>query len=550
MSAPVRILLVDDDDVDRNVVRRALSRSSLDVEIVEATDGTSGMLAFHDTAFDVVLLDYGLPDRDGNTVLAEILADSETPVPIIMLTGMNDEALALKLLANGAVDYLTKHEMGASVLERSIRYAMARQQVLLAEVSERWRCVRLAEEKSQLSQELQETNAILEKRNQRLAELAETAQRFVDNVSHEFRTPLTVIKEYASILHEGLAGELDPEQREMLEIILRRVEDLSVMINDMLDASKLEAGLLGFARRECRLADIVRRLGPTLESRARAADVRLEADVEDALPDVYCDPEKIGRVIVNLVGNACKYASAGGRVRIWARLDAEKGHVLVGVTDDGSGMSAEVLETVFNRFEQGGDSQPAVARPVGGGGVGLGLDIAKELVRLNFGDIAVESKAGSGTTFTFSVPLADPDQLLERFIRRLRGRDDHDGAVSLIRARVDDDVTRALQDDVTGFLHGQLRTDDLMFQAGAGAWLIVVPRLHREALVMLERLGAARELANRHRLDGSLPAIDFEIIGSWLLGDDDAELLRLFRAEHALPSERGGTQAPMAEALS
>jgi signal transduction histidine kinase len=125
-------------------------------------------------------------------------------------------------------------------------------------------------------------NQLLTSTNQRLSTMYETAHHFVDNVAHEFRTPLTVIKEFASIMEEGLVGELNAEQSDYLRVICARVDDLNGLVNDMLDLSRLEAGLIGVSRRECAIQDIVGRVESILERRAKASNVDFAVEIGSA----------------------------------------------------------------------------------------------------------------------------------------------------------------------------------------------------------------------------------------------------------------------------
>ena len=329
-------------------------------------------------------------------------------------------------------------------------------------------------------------------KNKKLARLYETAHQFVDNVSHEFRTPLTVIKEFASILQDGLAGEVSGEQREFLTIILNRVDDLSLMTDDMLDISKIEAGLLGVAHEETQIEQIVEHVRTTLERKAAANGATLEIAIESALPAIYCDPEKIGRVIINLAVNAFKFSGEGGKVALWARDDGDRSQIIVGVTDDGPGIAPESLQAIFARFKQAGGEIRASTK-----GFGLGLNIAKELVDVNFGDLEVDSEIGRGSTFSFSVPAFEPEQILERYLKRINYFHDSASSVSLIKAQIEPPSEAALANDVKRFLQYQIRHGDLLFETGPDAFLICAGANQEQLDEMIARIVKAQSDANR-----------------------------------------------------
>jgi len=241
---------------------------------------------------------------------------------------------------------------------------------------------------------------VLEEHNQRLRELYNTAHQFVDHVSHEFRTPLMVIREYAAAIGEGMAGETTNQQREYLGTIMNRVDELHVLVEDLLDISRIEADLLRTARRSCSITDIFEQVRPTLQRKADSSQVVLELSASENLPRVYCDPEKVGRIMINLGVNAIKFSRSDAPVRIWARLTEDEREIQVGITDRGPGIARENLEIIFERFRQLDDHVRMSAK-----GFGLGLNIVKELVQLHFGRLHVDSALGEGSTFSFTIPL-------------------------------------------------------------------------------------------------------------------------------------------------
>ena len=292
------------------------------------------------------------------------------------------------MLRQGAQDYLLKHEVEPKLLARSLRFAIERQRTAALES-----CI----------EQLAAAQVLLKKKNRRLAKLNRTVHEFVDNVSHEFRTPLTVIKEYASLVKDGVVGAVSDEQKQMLTIVEDRADDLNTMVDDMLDVSKLEAGLLRVDRRICQVADIVARVWPARECKAAVRGVQLEFQLDPKLEAVFCDPEKAGRVLTNLVTNAIKFCGQPGRV--WLNCDREPdgAGVRLSVRDNGHGISPENQRAIFLRFKQLSESIRSSTK-----GFGLGLNIAKKLVELNLGEITVESEIGRGSTFAFTLPKARP----------------------------------------------------------------------------------------------------------------------------------------------
>lgn len=500
MSNVVRLLLAEDDPGDAEMIERLLSKATHSRFQVEWTDTLEGAaLTLSAGYFDALLLDLGLPGTCGLDGLAKILSVNSR-VPVIIITHRSDESLALRALKVGAQDYLVKGRLTTDNLERSIRYA-----------TERYNLVR----------HLTDAQIVLENRHRRLVKLYRTAYKFVDNVSHEFRTPLTVIKEYVSLIKDGIVGEVSDEQRKMLAVVEDRADDLNTMVDDMLDVSKLEAGILGVYRKRCRAIDILARVRPALERKALTKGVRLESDIEANLPPLYCDPEKAGRVLVNLAINAIKFCGQPGRVRIGCRKLRDSSGVEFSVSDNGPGISPENQRLLFRRFKQLSETVRSSVK-----GFGLGLSIAKELVEANLGEIRLESVPGQGSTFSFTLPVDDAAEVMRRYLLRI-GKLRQLPPLSLVKAEVESSTALALAEDVDGFLGCLLRYNDLVLRLGARRWLIVLPVPEDEVPAFRRRAEKAFGEASRNRVGEPYPQIDFRHLGTWSAGERQAILSEL-----------------------
>jgi diguanylate cyclase (GGDEF)-like protein len=510
-TGPLIVLAIDDDEGDAEILRRHLKLiPGLHFEFLHCTDSESGRARLSRGGVGLLFLDYQLGLETGLDVLKVVRSDGYLG-PIVVVTGQGNEYVAANLTRAGADDYVAKNDLRPDILQRAINNALAQQSRRSVEA-----------QNQRLLAELQSTKKALEGKNTRLSELYETAHQFVDNVSHEFRTPLTVIKEFTSIIRDGLAGPVSDEQKEYLEIVMNRVDDLSTMVDDMLDISKLEAGVLGVWRRQCVVEDIIKSVRTTLERKAVASKVELSIEVDEDLPPVYCDPEKIGRVIINLTVNALKFSNEGGHVKVRVGRDAGESRLVIGVTDDGPGIAPENLRAIFERFRQVEGNVRASTK-----GFGLGLNIAKELVHMNFGDIAVESELGQGSTFSFTLPTAEPTALLSRYFQRVCSP-----SVALLSATVEATDDPKLLGDIEQFIQRQLRRSDLLFQAGAGHWLIVAATKEEEYGPMMNRLENARVEANRNRPSGELPPLNLEVRRTCQGLDQSLEFIRCFEAEY------------------
>jgi signal transduction histidine kinase len=231
---------------------------------------------------------------------------------------------------------------------------------------------------------------------QKLAE--QTRDRFIDTATHELRTPLTNIKAYAETL--ATAEMIDVElQKEFCNIINSEVTRLARFIDDLLSISSMEVGALSIDRQkvetERMFAEVLAKVEPHMQQKSIRFDVQLSAK----LPELHLDKDKIIAVVVNIVGNAAKYTPDGGRVSL--KVNAEDGHLRIAVEDTGVGIAAEEIPKVFEKFFRSDD--PRVQAEVGSG---LGLSLAREVVRMHGGEIVVESQLNQGSTFTILLPLA------------------------------------------------------------------------------------------------------------------------------------------------
>lgn len=377
------VLLIEDNPGDADLIRlRLVEGSSTPIDVSCAQRLSDGLESLSQKAPQVVLLDLNLPDSQGAETFRKVLAQAPD-VPVVILSGQNDEALAIKALHQGAQDYLVKGAFTRSELDRAMRHAVERQALLRS---------------LEMSRKQQ-----LEFKNQ-----------FLSHVSHELRTPLTCIHQFVTILFDGLAGEINPEQREHLGTILRSVNQLGAMVRDLLEASRAESGKLNIERRCVAIGDMVRLAVAMMQATAEAKRIRIEAITEEAIPFVHGDPDRILEVLINLIDNAIKFTPEEGKVTIQAGpVAADPEMACVSVSDTGCGISSEARALVFERLYQDEDANSSSRK-----GLGLGLFIAKELVTLHGGQIWVSSEPGQGSTFSFTLPLYSLEKLLFPVITR------------------------------------------------------------------------------------------------------------------------------------
>jgi signal transduction histidine kinase len=255
-------------------------------------------------------------------------------------------------------------------------------------------------ELERVNEELSRTNAELQDANARLLEVSEMKEEFLALTTHDLRSPLTVISGVINFFTSGRLGELTPEQRHMVTMMERNTHNLIELVNDLLDASRLEAGSLNLELSDVRLSDVCQELRDTMTPLASEKGLTLAADVPDDLPPVRADRPKLRRVLVNLLSNAIKFTPRGGRVTLTAERAGED-CLRIAVTDTGVGIPADDIERLFDKYEQARSRATRSEK-----GTGLGLYITRQLVELHGGEIHVTSEVGRGSTFSVTLPVA------------------------------------------------------------------------------------------------------------------------------------------------
>ena len=376
------VLLIEDNPGDADLVRLRLVEANSDLSVSCANRLADGLVSLHEQPPSVVLLDLNLPDSHGAETFRNVL--SKAPgVPVVVLSGQDDEELAMKAVHQGVQDYLVKGNFDSKQLGRVIRYAVERQALL--------------------------TSLDLSRKQQ-----LQFKDEFLSHVSHELRTPLTCIHQFVTLLLDDLAGPVLPEQREHLGTMLRSVNQLRNMIGDLLEATRAESRKLRIERRCIAIESTLNQAVNMLRATAKERGIGLEMAVDARIPLVHADPDRVLQVLINLMDNAIKFTPAHGSVMVKACLvETDPDMVYISVSDTGRGISPEARALVFERLYQDPNATDNSRK-----GLGLGLYIGRELVHQHGGRIWVESQLGHGTTFTFTLPLFDLGKILTPLLAR------------------------------------------------------------------------------------------------------------------------------------
>lgn len=231
-------------------------------------------------------------------------------------------------------------------------------------------------------------------------ELDEMKSQFLSNVTHELRNPIGAIKQSIAVILEGTAGELSEPQEKFLSNAKRNLDRLSSLVDDILDLSKLEAKKMELTLKPSSIATVINEVRVTLDTWTKNKGIHLVKNIQEDLPEINIDPNRIIQVLINIISNAIKFTPIDGTITLGAELSDKKNELIMTVSDTGVGIPKEDLPKIFGKFQQ------AKNRAAGDkSGTGLGLTIAQELVGLHGGEISVESKEGQGTTFTFTLSM-------------------------------------------------------------------------------------------------------------------------------------------------
>lgn len=371
---PITILLVEDSPADVRLILEILQETGvIRTDVKHVTRLADGLERLDRESYDVLLLDLGLPDSVGLDTFRKA-HDHAPDVPIVVLTGFDDQDVALEAVREGAQDYLAKGLVG-SLLVRSLRYAIERKRT---ETALKMYSERLEEMVQERADELRKAQQDLV-RKEKLATLGQLA----GGVAHELRNPLGVIANAVYFLQETLSDEAE-KVREYLALIASEVKASEKIIDDLLGFSLKKSP----ARQKVSVPELI---AGVLKKQALPEHVAVEVDIHDDMPALFVDGRQIEQVLCNLVANACQAMPEGGELTIQSRTHEKK--VLLIIRDSGLGISQEHMQRLF---------EPLFTTKARG--MGLGLTVSKTLVEANGGSIAVESEEGKGSTFTLTLP--------------------------------------------------------------------------------------------------------------------------------------------------
>lgn len=372
-----KILAVSDDSSIREAISEMLSR--IGYEGVTASQGQEALELLRREACSLSLIDLQMA-KTGGLEFIKALRKEFPGLGIIVMTTPEMKTLIPDLVTSGVADWVHQPFTAEEIKVRVNRV------------------LREADRVNELTQKSVEAQLT----NEELRRLDQLKTSFVSNISDELQTPVTVIKEFISLMLKGQVGTLTEEQREYLGIASKNTLRLTNLIEKLLDFSRIEAGKgLKLKLKSTPLHEVVDDAIMALSQQAEEKQIFVESHIDPDTPPVLIDRNRMIEVFVNLIANGIKFTPSGGKVTIDSRgLTNERDFLKVVVADTGVGIAPGDLPKIFDRFFRGERLQEGNTK-----GTGLGLAITKEIVDGHRGTIQAESKEGGGTSVTFTLPL-------------------------------------------------------------------------------------------------------------------------------------------------
>lgn len=375
----VRVLLVEDNAGDALLVREYLEEANLEGYFVQHVERLEAAIQHFVEPWDVVLLDLSLPDAHGLDTVRKLL-DASPDIPIVVMSGLNDQDIALKAVKEGAQDYLVKGQVEAVGLSKALTYAIerAKSQRLLQEARAKTEALRVSE--------------------RHLRSINEAQKRFVSDAAHELRAPLTAIMGNLELILRFPNMPATDQHQALIEAE-QEARRMSRLVSDLLTLARGDGGIK-LRQEQVSLNDILQRAFNDAHHMAKK-DHTLELEL---CPEVEAvgDRDYLKQLFMILLDNAIKYTPSGS---IRLSLNRKPDYAEIRVADSGVGIGEEDLPKVFERFYRADKSRTPSQDP---GGSGLGLSIAQWIVSAHKGRIYVQSQLGKGSQFIVELPVDTP----------------------------------------------------------------------------------------------------------------------------------------------
>lgn len=376
----LNVLVIEDDAIYSQVLKLLISKVDEFESTVNQCNNTLELLDQYKLQdYDVLLVDYHLPAMTGVQLikrLHEIYGD--TCPPCIILTAESNAEIAAEALRASAYDFIPKQMVTVESLSRSIRNTVTKHELKLSI--------------------LQHTEE-LERVNRRLTAKSREMDDFYQTVSHEVKTPLAAAREFVSILNDELVGPLNEQQAEILGLVITSCDQISSHFNDLFEVTRMDAKKITLNKASTTIDSVITRTIASCTTECKAKSISIDRHSDNAPSTFHVDGDRITQVLSNLLGNAIKFSPQNSTISLTVKL-TDTDTIRFSVADQGCGISQHDCHHIFNRLYQVEDNHNTDS----GAGLGLGLNIAKNLVKLHQGKIWVESELNRGSTFHVELP--------------------------------------------------------------------------------------------------------------------------------------------------
>ncbi len=359
-----KILVIDDEEIVRESCLRILEKQ--DYQVRTAEDGIKGLEILQEYQPDLVLVDLKMPGMSGFEVLESIFTFDATIVTIV-ITGFATVDSAVEAMKKGTYDFIPK-PFQPDELRLVIHRGLERRKLVLETIA-------LRNEKEMLR------------------------EHFAAIVSHELKSPLGAVQQNLYVLAEDLDQKLSESQKEKVQRLQKRIQDLIKLINTWLRVISVDIDNIQDQFQQISLNPIIEQAIEIIEPHTVRKDIKISLKVQDQISEIEGDEGTLTEAIVNLLTNAVKYSKIGGKIEISTQQNGD--NVQISVSDDGVGIAEDNISFIFSDFYRGNNL------PEGERSSGVGLSITKRIIEAHHGSIHVESELGKGSVFTINLPISE-----------------------------------------------------------------------------------------------------------------------------------------------
>lgn len=377
MAKEIQVLFLDDEESILDGLQRLFIKEPYGIFTTSSADQAKEILCKE--KIKVVVSDQRMPEIQGVKFLQEVKKQNPGIIRILF-TGYTDFSAAEEAINLGEVYRFISKPWKTAELLSTVRQSIEHHDLIIQ--------AKAHEEERELA-------------NKKLKIMYEMQKEFTSTVSHELRTPVASIKTSIDLVMKKMVGEINSEQEEVLGRAKRNVDRLKRLIDDILDLTKIESGKLQMNFMMDDIHRVIREVADAQKDVAQGRGLYIKLELDNTVPKISFDSDRIIQVLNNLLGNAIKFTKQGGII-VKTQDKSQENHVLISVIDTGKGIAETDLPKLFQKFQQVESAQDNEE-----GGTGLGLAISKEIVSRHGGKIWVESKPGDGTTFSFLLPIQE-----------------------------------------------------------------------------------------------------------------------------------------------